>query len=104
MQHFIDIAKNISLIIVIGEIFCGIAVTLLVIVSNHVTEDEIGPEERRTGKHTFCALTARPCVYSDQYPDACEGCPEAQKHFYTEEQNVDKVRGIQDEGRADKIP
>ena len=94
-----ELFKNFCTVFVIIQFVTVAALIIIVAIGDKVSSDA-GPGVH-TGKHTLCALTDTPCIYKDDGPNACDDCPAAQRYFYQEEKNVDKVRGIQDEGRAD---
>ena len=96
-----EIFKNICVALVIIQAFCLVALLIILAIDDHLAGKAKGRDPERIGRHAFCALTAKPCIYADRSGSTCQDCPEAQAHYYTEEKNGDKIRGIQDEGRAD---
>lgn len=95
-----DIFKNVCTCIVILQAFVIIGLFVIFTI-NDKWQGKQNQEGPRIGNRAFCLLTDQPCIYADNSGNTCEDCPAAQKHIYTEEKNVDKVRRIQDEGRAD---
>jgi len=96
-----EIFKNICVALVLAQGFALVALVILITVSDRVT-GKTKDRDRGIGKHAFCTLTEKPCIYASGSDSSCEDCPAAQQYFYElEEKRVDKVRGIQDEGRAD---
>ena len=98
-----EIFKNICTVLVLMQAFAVIGLVFLITVSDHVTgKTKDKDRDRGIGKHAFCTLTEKPCIYASGSDSSCEDCPAAQQYFYElEEKRVDKVSGIQDEGRAD---
>lgn len=99
MDLFIEIVKDACVVIVALQAFVLAALIIFVTV-NDKTEGGQEQKEPRIGSRAFCLLTNAPCIYADG-GNSCDDCPAVQKQIYTEENNVDKVRGFQDEGRAD---
>ena len=95
----LELFKNFCMVFVIMQLFIVAAILIMIAVSDKISGN--AEQGGGAGRHALCALTGSPCIYKDDGRNVCDDCPEAQKHFYQEEKNVDKVRGFQDEGRAD---
>lgn len=99
MDLFIEIIRDACVVIVALQVFVLAALIILVTVNDKIDGGR-EQKEPRIGNRAFCLITNTPCIYADD-GNSCDDCPAAQKHIYTEEKSVDKVRGIQNEGRAD---
>lgn len=103
-MDLLNIFKNFCVALVLLQTITLLGVALMVTVEEHLNRDDQQDDRPGgIGKRAFCTLTGGTCIYADK--ETCEDCPAAMEHFYKAEENgVDKVRGFQNEGRADQLP
>lgn len=103
-MDLLNLFKNFCVALVLMQTFAILAIAIMVTVEEHFfRNNQQDDKPGGIGKRAFCTLTGETCVYADK--ETCEDCPAAMEHFYKAEENgVDKVRGFQNEGRADQLP
>ena len=58
-----EIFKNICVALVLAQGFALVALIILITVSDRIT-GKTKDRDRSIGKHAFCTLTEKPCIYA----------------------------------------